>query len=237
MTVDVAADIESVVSSHDSLLHTIDGLTDEDAREPSLLPSWTRGHVLTHVARNADGLVNLLTWARTGVETPMYESRDKRAADIEAGSTRPVAELTADLRDSQQRLLDALGAMSETDWTFRIRFGRDGNEIPASMIPALRFGEIEVHNVDLDLDYTPAHWPEPFVESLLSRACGDFSARPDTPGLTLRSVEDDRTWRVGDGAQVITGPPPALLAWLVGRTDGTGLHADGGILPKLGPWR
>ena len=32
---------------------------------PSRLSGWTRGHVLSHLARNADALVNLLTWART----------------------------------------------------------------------------------------------------------------------------------------------------------------------------
>jgi maleylpyruvate isomerase len=41
------------------LLATAAALTDAQAREPSLLPGWTRGHVLTHIARNADGMVNL----------------------------------------------------------------------------------------------------------------------------------------------------------------------------------
>jgi maleylpyruvate isomerase len=54
------------------LQDTVAGLTDQQAREPSLLPGWSRGHVLTHLARNADSLRNLLIWARTGVETPQY---------------------------------------------------------------------------------------------------------------------------------------------------------------------
>src|SRR2546430_1201820 len=37
------------------LLASATTLTDTGMREPSLLPGWTRGHVLTHVARNADG--------------------------------------------------------------------------------------------------------------------------------------------------------------------------------------
>ena len=53
--------------------------------------------MLTHIARNADGAVNLLTWARTGVETPQYASWEAREADIEAGAQRPAAELVADL--------------------------------------------------------------------------------------------------------------------------------------------
>jgi maleylpyruvate isomerase len=47
-------------SATDHLLTDIDGLPDRAAREPSLLPGWTRGHVLTHIARNAEGGTRLL---------------------------------------------------------------------------------------------------------------------------------------------------------------------------------
>ncbi|MER5808278.1 maleylpyruvate isomerase N-terminal domain-containing protein [Streptomyces sp. NPDC002033] len=40
-------------------------LTDDDVRAPSLLPGWTRAHVLTHIARSADSRTRLLTAART----------------------------------------------------------------------------------------------------------------------------------------------------------------------------
>ena len=46
---------------------------------------WTRAHLLTHFARNADSLGNLLAWAETGVEQPMYGSGMARDDDIEAG--------------------------------------------------------------------------------------------------------------------------------------------------------
>jgi MDMPI C-terminal domain len=40
----------------------------------------------------------------------------------------------------------------------------------------------------------------------------------------------------GEAAQV-SGPPRALLAWLIGRGDGTGLDADpAGPAPVLPPW-
>src|SRR2546430_5157230 len=81
----------------DRLLASAAALTDARAGEPSLLPGWTRGHVLTHVARNGDGLGNLLRWARTGTETPMYASREARRADIEAGAGRSPAGPAADV--------------------------------------------------------------------------------------------------------------------------------------------
>src|SRR5580658_6811383 len=88
------------------LAATSEGLTDEDAAAPSLLPGWTRGHVLTHIARNADGLRNLLIWARTGVQTPQYASAEARETEISAGSGRTASELAADIASSAKELTD-----------------------------------------------------------------------------------------------------------------------------------
>ena len=82
---------------------------------PSRLPGWTRGHVLTHLARNADALVNLLTWARTGTPTPMYPSVESRNAGIEAGAARPAAEQRADLEATARRLMETARAMTPGD--------------------------------------------------------------------------------------------------------------------------
>ena len=95
--------LDRLAAATGRLLATASALSDAQAREPSLLPGWTRGHVLCHIARNADGMVNLLNWARTGTETPMYASAESRTADIEAGAGRHAAELTADVRESAAR--------------------------------------------------------------------------------------------------------------------------------------
>ncbi len=83
--------IARISEATDRLIESASALADGQLRDPSLLPGWSRGHVLTHLARNADGLSNLLIWARTGVETPQYTSRDDRDAQIEEGSGRPAA--------------------------------------------------------------------------------------------------------------------------------------------------
>ena len=80
--------LDRLAAATGRLLASASTLSDAQAREPSLLPGWSRGHVLTHIARNADGMVNLLRWARTGTQTPMYASAQSRAADIEAGAGR-----------------------------------------------------------------------------------------------------------------------------------------------------
>ena len=73
------------------LLGDLEGLSDAQVAGPSLLPGWTRGHVLSHLARNAEGGTRLLGWARTGVPSYEYESLQARAAAIEAGADDPFA--------------------------------------------------------------------------------------------------------------------------------------------------
>jgi maleylpyruvate isomerase len=233
--VETAGRIDLIEESTQHLLRTISDLTDEVARGDSLLPGWTRGHVLTHIARNADALINLTVWARTGVPTPMYPSREVRAATIEAQSGRPPDELIADIGESHERFMAAVRAMGDDDWSKS--YGDPDRIRPAPYILTLRRTEVEVHHVDLDLDYTLAHWPEDFVEELLNETVQDLTTRgAAAPGFVLVGNDDEGRWSVGDGGQEITGTPPSLLGWLIGRTNGIGLHSDQD-LPTLEAWR
>jgi maleylpyruvate isomerase len=236
MSADVSTRIDAVVASSHALHHSLESLTDEQCREPSLLPSWTRGHVLTHLARNADALRNLVHWARTGEETPMYPSREARAAAIEEGAGRSANELRRDLEEAGARLIDDLRTLTDEQWHRRVKWGRVDREDDASRVPVLRRTEVEVHHVDLDLDYTVAHWPEDFVEDLLAESAAEFSTRDGVQGFVLVGNDDEGRWTVGSGGQEINGPPPALLGWLIGRTDGTGLHSED-PLPRIEAWR
>ena len=68
-------------------LEAMAGGAGADPALPSLLPGWTRGHVLTHIARNADSFVRVLEAARRGEVVTQYEGGvDGRNADIEAGA-------------------------------------------------------------------------------------------------------------------------------------------------------
>jgi maleylpyruvate isomerase len=60
--------------------------------------------------------------------------------------------------------------------------------------------------------------------------------KPECP--VLRLVDGDRVWEIGEGtAVVVTGPAPELAAWLLGRSKGKPLRADGARkLPTLPPW-
>jgi maleylpyruvate isomerase len=237
MAADTSTQLDALRSSTQALEHSIAELTDEQARGPSLLPAWTRGHVLTHVARSADAMVNLVTWARTGIPTPMYTSREARNAAIEEQSSRPAADLRRDVHESHERLMAALSELTGDDWAAPLTYGSRDRAGTAAVIPFLRRTEVEVHHLDLGLDYTLAHWPEDFVEALLTDIAAESSARDDMPGCVLVGNDDEGRWVIAGGGQEISGPPPALLGWLIGRTDGVGLNAETGVLPETVVWR
>jgi maleylpyruvate isomerase len=221
------------------LLQTAAGISEDHARQPALLPGWTRGHVLTHIARNADGLRNLLIWARTGVETPQYASFQARNDEIEAGAGRPAAELAADLAGSAAAFGAEAARLSDADWLAQVRAIR-GPAHPAWFALRRRLTEVEIHHVDLDAGYAPADWPPEFSGELLSQAVGDFG-EADSPAALLNDSTHRRQHRIGPAERApqitITGPSWQLLAWLLGRSDGAGLTAEpAGPLPPVPPW-
>ena len=239
---EVRHSLDRLAAANDRLLAATTGLGDARAREPSLLPGWTRGHVLTHIARNADGLRNLLIWARTGTETPMYASAESRSADIEAGAGRPGATLAADVGESAAAFAAEAASLPDDAWTVPVRT-LNGPPFPARGVLERRLSEVEIHHVDLAAGYVPADWPDDFLTEALPRVAESFAGRDDVPPCVLWTEGAKESFRIGPDQAgpsrvVIRGQPADLLAWLLGRGDGTALTvASRGPLPALPPWR
>jgi maleylpyruvate isomerase len=228
---------EDVDRATESLLAGASRLGDADVAGASALPGWTRGHVLTHLARNADGAVNLLTWARTGVETPQYLSMEQRTVDIEAGAGRGAAEQLDDLTAACARFTEAVARMTAEAWTAEVRW-TSGRQAPAAYVMWSRLQEVEIHHVDLAAGYGPDDWPPAFTLRLLRESARSLGGRPDGPRLVLRSPEVGHDLVVGDGATtpVVSGPATAAAAWLIGRGTGEGLTVEPpGALPPVPP--
>lgn len=153
---------EQIDQATQRLFHTVSGLSDGDLRLPSLLPGWTRGHVLTHLARSADALRNLLSWARTGAQTPAYPSQQARDAAIDAGAGRGMAELVADMTESAAALRSEALALPRHAWDVPVRV-LDYAEFPAAQVLTRRLVEVELHHTDLGAGYGPANWPAAFA--------------------------------------------------------------------------
>lgn len=222
------------------LVDAVTHLDDTACRGPSRLPGWSRAHVISHLARNADGLVNLLTWARTGVEHPMYASHADRDADIKEGSIRPHQLLTEDLLAASQRFAHAAATLTDAAWTTGVANLR-GTTFLAAEVPWMRIREVYLHLIDLDAGFEVYDVPAELVEDLLDDAVRQLGGRAEAPPLRIEADLPDgrqRSWAVNAGGQNITAEPIRgdgrnLLGWLTGRSSGTDLH---GPLPPLPPW-
>lgn len=212
------------------LTSVVDALPDDALPGPSALPGWTRAHVVGHVARNAEALTRLATWARTGVETPMYDGPDQRAAEIESGAQAPVERLRRELTTTAGDLDVALAALDEDGWQAPVRSVL-GRALPAAEVPWMRIREVWLHAVDLDAGATMDDLPGEVVDMLLDDVTGMLSGRAGWPVALLAPTDRDRTWNLGTdaGAVGVRGEAADVLGWLIGRGDGAPLSADGGL--------
>lgn len=232
--------LEWVRHADDQVLAVLDALPDPAFSGPSLLPGWSRAHVAAHLVHNAEGLARLATWAATGVETPMYASAEAREADIEATAAHRPADVREKLAAASTRLVLQLEELAPAARTVEVR-GLFPPAFPAGTLPWQRVRELWVHLVDLDAGVGLADLPVHVQEALLDEAAERSVLREVAPAVAL--VADGGTWwQLGEGiaAITLTGPRPALLAWLTGRPAGAGLGFDalavsGPAAPDLPP--
>jgi maleylpyruvate isomerase len=227
--------VEMVVAST-RYLGALSDLSDDDMRAPSLLPGWSRGHVVTHLARNADAFCNLLHWAQSGQERYMYESRETRDADIEAGAGRSAHDLRVDASASAARLVQAINELDVEHEDNLVARAPGMPTFPAREVATHRWAEVEVHHADLDTGYGPENWSTDLADLLLSQVMED---RADGPSMVLRSIDSGRVWKYGVPGQgpTIEGRACDLAWWVTGRGEGSGLRSDAPVLPQLEKWR
>ncbi|MGW2748331.1 maleylpyruvate isomerase family mycothiol-dependent enzyme [Streptomyces sp. NPDC001450] len=226
--IDHAHDLACVREATERLLTAVAKLDNASLAEPSRLPGWTRGHVLAHLARNADALVNVLEGR------PMYVSAEARDADIERDAPRALDVQLADVRESAARFQETGAAPA--DWTRTVEL-RNGVTDSASRVPFRRWAEVDLHHVDLGTGYELEDLPAEFTEREIEFLAQRFSGHPDVPAT--RVTDGTRVWSTGREAAepevAVSGSPADLLGWLAGRREGAALEATGGALPKLPP--
>jgi maleylpyruvate isomerase len=188
------------------MLGAVAGLDEAGFSAPSVLPEWTRKHLAAHTAANADALGNLVHWAATGEQTPMYASAGERAAGIAKGPALSADELRSWLTDSAHRLTAGMDGLTGEQWRHEV-VTVQGRTVPATELPWMRAREVCVHAADLGTGVTFADLPEGFLTALVAEICAkrELTELPD-------------------------GPLPEVAAWLAGRPHSL---ADA---PELGPW-
>ncbi|GAA2387724.1 maleylpyruvate isomerase family mycothiol-dependent enzyme [Streptomyces glaucosporus] len=235
---DVDALLARIAAAQEDLRATVASLGDAGLAAASALPGWTRGHVCAHVARNADGLRNLLTWAETGIPRPMYAGEGVREAEIERDAHRPLATHLADLDRSGEEFVRHARLLGDGAWSTEVVL-RNGDRLPARGLLGHRLREVLLHHVDLAAGHAPADWSEEDARFLVASLSASWSGRRDCPPLALHVTGTGELFTTGAGPGDpvrVTGPAHALAAWLAGRGSGDGLRCTRGGLPPLPAW-
>jgi maleylpyruvate isomerase len=189
--------VEGCVAAQAALLGAIADLTDGVARGPSRLPGWSVGHVLTHLARNADSVVWRLEGAALGELRDQYPGGlEQRAGDIEAGAGRPAAELVTDVRLSADAVERVMHELAPAAWDAPSRTSRGVVEDARDVVLS-RWREVVVHHGDIGLGAVPL--PPTLIDVWLPRELPRLAERSDPAELL--------SWVIG------RGDPPALAPW------------------------
>lgn len=229
--VDFRAHLRAVDRHTELLLATAGALDPGSVESPSLCQGWTRGHVLSHISRNADALLNLVTNATTGATVPMYANPESRDADIEAGAHRAMPEQVADLEESAARFRAGAEGLSDEVADVSLQ-ARNNTTVRAKFLPFMRLREVVFHHADLDAGFGFGDVDDALALQFVEDTVRRLRANPQTPSMTIRTDEGD-AWSIGDGQPTVSGSRVAVLAWLTrGLTDG--LVGDLPTVPGLG---
>lgn len=220
------ADLNRLERETGMIMATIESLSPEELAAPSLCDGWDRAHVVAHLAGSAKGMRNLVNWAVTGTETPMYESMEARNAEIDEWAALPPEQLKAKVREESAAFSSAAQQLRGELATEQV--ATLGGPISAYNIPALRINEILIHHLDLDTLWELHEADMDALEDSLDLSVEIVQRNADAwPGVTLESDEGE-TYTIGDGATTLKGGRDALLGWLTrGLTEG--VRCDGQI--------
>lgn len=195
-------------------------LTDTELADGSLLDGWTRKHLVAHVGYNAAAICRLVEWAQTGVEVPMYPSKDTRNEEIESGATLPAHALRNLVDHTAARLDEKWRNLPADRWDFEVKTIQ-GRTVPVSETAWMRTREVWVHAVDLGTGATFSDFPPEVVNSLIDDLVNHW--RRNQTGSELRLVVptgpvDVDPEYTGDHVEV-TGSAAGVLRWMTGRGD------------------
>jgi maleylpyruvate isomerase len=189
--------IDGCVAAHAALGTSLYDVSDDVVRGPSRLPGWSVGHVLTHIARNADSVVWRLEGAARGEQRDQYPGGvEQRRDDIEAGAGRSASALVVDVRRTSAAVERAIADLPAAAWDAPSRTSRGVVESSRDAVLS-RWREVVVHHGDLGL--APVPLPAALVEVWLPRELPRLAERSDPAELL--------SWIIG------RGDPPELAPW------------------------
>jgi len=211
-------------------------LSDADFDAPSLLPGWTRRHIIAHVGYNARALTRLLEWAATGIETPMYAGPEQRAKEIDDGATLTPIALRHLVSHATVHLNVEWRDLSPTAWHAEVRTAQ-GRTVLATETAWMRTREVWIHAVDLNNGGSFDDFPPDLLDALLTDITSTWRQRGTGQELTL--IPTDRNTTISIGAHPtlqITGTAAELTRWATGRGTTDIFTAGDRTVPRPPRW-
>jgi maleylpyruvate isomerase len=223
---------------------TLAELPDDGFDEPSLLPGWSRRHLIAHVGFNARAVARLVEWARTGVENPMYLSDTQRAEEIEFGATLPVEALRNLAAHAAVHLDVEWRDLPEEAWSHQVRTAQ-GRLVLASETVWIRTREVWIHAVDLRTGASVRDFPPELHDLLLEDLIRVWTRKGAGAerGVVLEAFDRETTTTLeGSGVAaareplIVRGAAADLVAWGIGRSSRGVVTPDGGEPPPAPQW-
>ncbi|MGW4645755.1 maleylpyruvate isomerase family mycothiol-dependent enzyme [Kitasatospora sp. NPDC004289] len=220
--------IAQIKAASDRLGALIAELTDEQAREATELPEWTRGHILAHLAGMGPAFARQAEYALRGEQIAVYDRGPaSRNGLIEANHDKPAQWLRDAFAQGSETLFAAWEKLGEDDWQLPSPYR---GSLLATQLSYWR--EVELHAVDLGLGYRIDAVTDELADHLLQ-----FLAVRLPAGVA--AVPGDGGPAIGDPQATVTvrGTRRELAGWLSGRPAATAPTADGSaVLPEIGDW-
>ena len=210
-------------------------LPDTELDGPSLLPGWSRRHVIAHVGYNARALTRLLEWAATGVESPMYASPEQRSQEIDYGATLSPVALRHLVAHSSVHLNVEWRDLPADAWSAQVRTAQ-GRIVPVSETAWMRTREVWIHAVDLNNGASFHDFPPELLDALITDVTNNWRRRDTPPQLKLAPNDRAAAVSVSDEPTVtLTGTAADLTRWITGRGD-KHITASTGQIPLPPRW-
>lgn len=214
-------------------------LSDTELDEPSLLPGWSRRHVIAHVGYNARALTHLTEWARTDIPTPMYSSNDARDRQLARGVSLPARALRHLFEHAAVHLNVEWRDLTDEQWDHVVTTAQR-RSVRVRETAWMRSREVWVHAVDLANDGSFVDFPPDFNNRLISDVFTTWNRRGESTDFAIaptdRTDASTATPPVSGSAQtVVTGSTADIARWLTGRGPRR-LSSSSGVLPRIPRW-
>lgn len=207
----LAAVRRSKLTSTQRLLGDTITISQADWGQPTILPGWTRAHLATHLARNADVLRQAVERVVAG--EPFRLDPDDDLTDLEQGSRRTPLDLQIDLDTTAGQLTEVFSSLTHQQWQLPA-----GEGFTIADLPLARLNEVVLHHVDLDCGFSFVDIDPQVARWLLEWNVRRRTDLADRPRITLQSSSGYQASLGSYGGTVlISGSDANLLGWITGR--------------------